>query len=339
MDPRRSFSLYFSTAVAIVALVIAGIAASVSNRSSTVAAGAEVTTVEVTLTSSPSRPPTSPFLRDGALRRDQHRHPGAQLRGKGEGRHAQPQGGREPDPRARPRRGPLRHRLRRSRPRGLRHAWHGDGGRGRHRRRRGVASHLHVVAGDGRHDGRGRQHVPAGQRIGRAEGRPQGSGQGDRRPGAHRAGRRHQAVPPRRGSVVDWEVEPGKLVKAWAYNGVVPGPTIRVEEGDKVQIVLENQLPESTSLHPHGCQVPDSMDGFDPITQPPSRQAPPSPTSGWPPDPRCACTTPTTTPKCRCPTGCWVRSTSVTSRFFRPGPVSTRRSRWSSTTPARSACH
>ena len=70
-------------------------------------------------------------------------------------------------------------------------------------------------------------------------------------------------------SVVDWEVEPGKLVKAWAYNGVVPGPTIRVEEGDKVRIVLKNQLPESTSLHPHGCQVPNSMDGFDPITQPP----------------------------------------------------------------------
>jgi FtsP/CotA-like multicopper oxidase with cupredoxin domain len=70
-------------------------------------------------------------------------------------------------------------------------------------------------------------------------------------------------------SVVDWEVEPGKMVKAWAYNGVVPGPTIRVNEGDKVQIVLKNELPESTSLHPHGCQVPNAMDGFDPLTQPP----------------------------------------------------------------------
>ncbi len=69
--------------------------------------------------------------------------------------------------------------------------------------------------------------------------------------------------------VVDWEVEPGKIVKAWTYNGTVPGPVLRVAEGDKVRINLTNELPESTSLHPHGCQVPNGMDGFDPITQPP----------------------------------------------------------------------
>jgi FtsP/CotA-like multicopper oxidase with cupredoxin domain len=69
--------------------------------------------------------------------------------------------------------------------------------------------------------------------------------------------------------VVDWEVEPGKIVKAWTYNGIVPGPTIRVNEGDKVRIKLTNQLPEYTSLHPHGCSVPNAMDGFDPYTQDP----------------------------------------------------------------------
>ena len=69
--------------------------------------------------------------------------------------------------------------------------------------------------------------------------------------------------------IVDWEVEPGKFVKAWTYNGTVPGPTIRVNEGDKVRIKLTNNLPESTSLHPHGCAVPNSMDGFDPLTQDP----------------------------------------------------------------------
>ena len=69
--------------------------------------------------------------------------------------------------------------------------------------------------------------------------------------------------------IVDWEVEPGKIVKAWAYNGTVPGPTIRVNEGDKVRIKLTNKLPESTSLHPHGCSVPNAMDGFDPLTQEP----------------------------------------------------------------------
>jgi manganese oxidase len=67
--------------------------------------------------------------------------------------------------------------------------------------------------------------------------------------------------------VVDWEVEPGKVVKAWTYNGVVPAPMIKVQVGDKVRIVLHNQLPESTSIHFHGIRVPNSMDGVDPYTQ------------------------------------------------------------------------
>ena len=69
--------------------------------------------------------------------------------------------------------------------------------------------------------------------------------------------------------IVDWEVEPGKTVKAWTYNGVVPGPEIKVDVGDKVRVVLTNELPESTSLHFHGVRVPNSMDGVDPYTQDP----------------------------------------------------------------------
>ncbi len=69
--------------------------------------------------------------------------------------------------------------------------------------------------------------------------------------------------------VVDWEVEPGKTVRAWTYNGTVPGPTIRVQSGDKVRIVLDNQLPQSTVIHFHGIQVPNSMDGVPDVTQPP----------------------------------------------------------------------
>ncbi len=69
--------------------------------------------------------------------------------------------------------------------------------------------------------------------------------------------------------VVKWEVAPGKLVDAWTYNGVVPAPEIHVNTGDKVRIVLKNSLPESTSMHLHGIQVPNSMDGVDPYTQPP----------------------------------------------------------------------
>jgi manganese oxidase len=69
--------------------------------------------------------------------------------------------------------------------------------------------------------------------------------------------------------IVKWEVAPGKFVDAWTYNGVVPAPEIHVENGDNVRIVLKNSLPESTSLHLHGIQVPNSMDGVDPYTQPP----------------------------------------------------------------------
>jgi FtsP/CotA-like multicopper oxidase with cupredoxin domain len=68
---------------------------------------------------------------------------------------------------------------------------------------------------------------------------------------------------------IDWEVEPGKIVTAQAYNGVVPGPEIRVNVGDKVKIVLTNELTESTNLHFHGIRVPNSFDGVDPYTQMP----------------------------------------------------------------------
>ena len=69
--------------------------------------------------------------------------------------------------------------------------------------------------------------------------------------------------------IVDWEVEPGKIVKGWAYNGQIPGPTLRVNVGDKVRIRLTNELTESTSMHLHGVRVPNAMDGVDPYTQKP----------------------------------------------------------------------
>jgi len=68
---------------------------------------------------------------------------------------------------------------------------------------------------------------------------------------------------------IQWEVEPGKRVKAWAYNDQVPGPQIRVREGDRVRLVLKNELPESTSVHFHGVEVPNDQDGVPFITQPP----------------------------------------------------------------------
>jgi FtsP/CotA-like multicopper oxidase with cupredoxin domain len=68
---------------------------------------------------------------------------------------------------------------------------------------------------------------------------------------------------------IQWETEPGKLVEAWAYNDQVPGPQIRVREGDRVRLVVKNELAESTCVHFHGVEVPNDQDGVPFITQPP----------------------------------------------------------------------
>jgi manganese oxidase len=70
-------------------------------------------------------------------------------------------------------------------------------------------------------------------------------------------------------SRIQWEVEPGRKVEAWAYNGQVPGPQIRVREGDRVRVILKNQLTESTAIHFHGLELPIDQDGVPFITQPP----------------------------------------------------------------------
>ncbi len=69
-------------------------------------------------------------------------------------------------------------------------------------------------------------------------------------------------------SVIEWETEPGKIVEAYAYNGMVPGPQLRAEVGDTVRIILTNELPEPTTLHSHGLFVPPNMDGVPVISQP-----------------------------------------------------------------------
>ena len=68
---------------------------------------------------------------------------------------------------------------------------------------------------------------------------------------------------------IQWETKPGKKVTAWAYNNQVPGPQIRVREGDRVRVVLHNELEESTAIHFHGLELPNDQDGVPFITQPP----------------------------------------------------------------------
>lgn len=68
---------------------------------------------------------------------------------------------------------------------------------------------------------------------------------------------------------VDWELASGKVIKAMAYNGRVPGPEIRLKEGERVRIVLKNALSEPTTIHWHGVDVPNPMDGVPGVTQKP----------------------------------------------------------------------
>lgn len=61
----------------------------------------------------------------------------------------------------------------------------------------------------------------------------------------------------------------GKEKRAIAVNGQIPMPTLTFTEGDTAEIVLHNQLNESTSLHWHGVQLPNREDGVPFLTQMP----------------------------------------------------------------------
>ena len=64
------------------------------------------------------------------------------------------------------------------------------------------------------------------------------------------------------------EVAPGVVKQAYAFNGIVPGPVLRMNEGDRVRIVVENKLPFPTSTHWHGMILPNDQDGVGGVTQP-----------------------------------------------------------------------
>ncbi len=59
----------------------------------------------------------------------------------------------------------------------------------------------------------------------------------------------------------------GRTVKTWAYDGELPGKEIRVTAGDRIQLTLNNHLPQSTSVHWHGLHVRNDMDGVPGVTQ------------------------------------------------------------------------
>ncbi len=63
------------------------------------------------------------------------------------------------------------------------------------------------------------------------------------------------------------QILPGKTANLWGYNGTAPGPTIQARQGDRVRIIVDNHLPEPTSMHWHGFDIPNDMDGTPGISQ------------------------------------------------------------------------
>jgi FtsP/CotA-like multicopper oxidase with cupredoxin domain len=63
------------------------------------------------------------------------------------------------------------------------------------------------------------------------------------------------------------ELIPGRAMDGWGFNGSIPGPTIQVTQGDRVRLNVENRLPEPFSMHWHGLEIPNAMDGMPGISQ------------------------------------------------------------------------
>ena len=63
------------------------------------------------------------------------------------------------------------------------------------------------------------------------------------------------------------EVLPDVWIDVWGYSGSMPGPMIEAVEGDKVRIIVHNKLPEPTTMHWHGIDVPNAMDGVEGLLQ------------------------------------------------------------------------
>ena len=69
-------------------------------------------------------------------------------------------------------------------------------------------------------------------------------------------------------SEFDWELAPGKMVKAWGFNQQLPGPVLRASKGDTLVVRVTNNLPEATTIHWHGICLPASMDGTHGVQKP-----------------------------------------------------------------------
>ena len=63
------------------------------------------------------------------------------------------------------------------------------------------------------------------------------------------------------------EIAPGEKVKVWAFNGTVPGPTVRLTQGENVSISFLNNGTFPHTIHFHGFHD-DKNDGVLPVIMP-----------------------------------------------------------------------
>ncbi len=85
--------------------------------------------------------------------------------------------------------------------------------------------------------------------------------------GAQRASREFRLVAaPARLSLVGAQ---HPATEVWCYDGRVPGPEIRVKQGERLRVLVENRLPDVTTIHWHGIRLPNAMDGVPHLTQEP----------------------------------------------------------------------
>ena len=71
---------------------------------------------------------------------------------------------------------------------------------------------------------------------------------------------------------VGFEIYPEKPMMGWGFNGQIPGPTIRVTQGDKIRIILKNDSTGEHTLHVHGQRKPVIMDGVPFLGQKPIKR-------------------------------------------------------------------
>ena len=71
---------------------------------------------------------------------------------------------------------------------------------------------------------------------------------------------------------LEFEISPGKKVQAFAFNGTVPGPIVRVTEGDRIRVILTNDTKDEHTIHIHGQLKPLVMDGVPYLSQQPVKK-------------------------------------------------------------------